>query len=85
MLGLFPATLLLLLSFAVISFLLRVLVVCCRLIKFFIKFCAQQWLLPDTTPLLNVCTNTDGDVEGYMSSNERWLASHLFISCSLAK
>ena len=42
-LGLFPAVLLLLLSFAVISFSLHVLVVCCRSIfKFFIKPCAQN-------------------------------------------
>ena len=66
-LGLFPAVLLLLLSFAVISFSLRVLVVCCRSIfKFFIRPCAQRWMSRDTTPLLNVCDNTEDDVEGYV-------------------
>ena len=67
MLGLFPAVLLLLLSFAVISFSLRVLVVCCRSIfKFFIRPCAQRWMSRDTMPLLNVCDNTEDDVEGYV-------------------
>ena len=67
MLGLFPAILLLLFSFAVISFLFRVLVVCSRSIfKFFIRPCAQRWMSRDSTPLLNVCGNTDDDVEGYV-------------------
>ena len=67
MLGLFPAVLLLLLSFAVISFSLRVLVVCCRSIfKFFIRPCAQRWMSRDTTPLLNVCDNTEDDIEEYV-------------------
>ena len=66
-LGLFPAVLLLLLSFAVISFSLRVLVVCCRSIfKFFIRPCAQRWMSRDTTPLLNVCDNTEDDIEEYV-------------------
>ena len=65
-LGLFPAVLLLLLSFAVVSFSFRVLVVCCRSIfKFFIKPCAQRWMSRDSTPLLDVCENTNEDVEGY--------------------
>ena len=67
MLGLFPAVLLLLLSFAVISFSLRVLVVCCRSIfKFFIRPCAQKWMSHDTIPLLNVCDYTEDDVEEYV-------------------
>ena len=67
MLGLFPAVLLLLLSFAVISFSLRVLVVCCRSIfKFFIGPCAQRWMSRDTISLLNVCDNTEDDVEEYV-------------------
>ena len=66
-LGLFPAVLLLLLSFAVISFSLRVLVVCCRSIfKFFIRPCAQRWMSRDTIPLLNVCDNTEDDIEEYV-------------------
>ena len=68
MLGLFPAVLLLLLFFAVISFLVRVLVVCCRSIfKFFIRPCAERWMSRDTIPLLNVCDNTEDDVEGYVN------------------
>ena len=63
MLGLFPAVLLFLLSFAAISFSLRVLVVCCRSIfKLFIRPCAQRWMSRDTIPLLNVCDNTMDDV-----------------------
>ena len=62
MLGLFPAVLLLLLSFALISFLLRVLVVCCRSsFKFLFRPCAQRWMSYDTTYLLNVCDNTEDD------------------------
>ena len=62
MLGLFPAVLLLLLSFALISFLLCVLVVCCRSsFKFLFTPCAQRWMSYDTTYLLNVCDNTEGD------------------------
>ena len=65
-LGLFPAVLLLLLSLAVISFSLRVLVVCCRSIfKFWFRPCAQRWMSRDSAPLLNVCDNTE-DVEGYV-------------------
>ena len=64
MLGLFPAVLLLLLSFAVISFSLRVLVVCCRSIfKFLFRSCAQRWMSRDSTSLLNVCDNIEDDVE----------------------
>ena len=60
MLGLFPAVLLLLLFFAVISFSLRVLVICCRSIfKLFFRPCAGRWMSRDTTSLLNVCDNTD--------------------------
>ena len=63
MLGLFPAVLLLLLSFAVISFFLRVLVVCCRLIfKFFIKYCAQRWMPRDSAPLLVNGDDSEEDV-----------------------
>ena len=66
-LGLFPAVLLLLLSFAVISFSLRVLVVSCRSIfKFFIRPWAQRWMSRDTRPLLNVCDNTEDDIEEYV-------------------
>ena len=61
-LGLFPAVLLLLLSFAIISFSLRVLVVCCRSIfKFLFRPCAQRWMSRDTTHLLNVCDYTEDD------------------------
>ena len=65
-LGLFPAVLLLLLFFAVISFSFRVLVV-----KFFIRPCAQKWMLRDTIPLLNVCDNTEDDVERYIIESEQ--------------
>ena len=61
-LGLFPAVLLLLLSFAIISFSLRVLVVCCRsMFKFLVRPCAQRWMSRDSTHLLNVCDNTEDD------------------------
>ena len=67
MLGLFPAVLLLLLSFAVISFFLRVLVVCCRsTFKFIIKPCTQRWMSRDSAPLLNVCDNNGNDLEEYV-------------------
>ena len=67
MLGLFPAVLLLLLSFAVISFSLRVLVVICwSIFKFLFRPCAQRWISRDSAPLLNVCDNTENDVEGYV-------------------
>ena len=67
MLGLFPAVLLLLLSFAVISFTLRVLVVICwSIFKFLFRPCAQRWISRDSAPLLNVCDNTENDVEGYV-------------------
>ena len=66
MLGLFPAVLFLLLTFAVISFLVRVLFVCCRLMfNFFIRSCVQRWLSRDSTPLLNVSECTDDDMERY--------------------
>ena len=64
-LGLFPAALLLLLSFATISFSLRVLVICCRpIFKFLFEFrpCTQRWMSHDSSPLLNVCDNTEDDV-----------------------
>ena len=68
MLGLFPAFLLLLLSFAVISLLFRVLVVCCRSIfKFLFRLCAQRWMSGDTArPLFNFWDITDDYVEGYV-------------------
>ena len=69
LLELFPAALLLLLFFAVISFSFRVLVV-----KFFIRPCAQKWMLRDTIPLLNICDNTEDDVERYIIESEQWLA-----------
>ena len=61
MLGLFPASLLLLLSFAIIYFSVRILFVCCRSIFNFIpiKSC-------DSTPLFNACKNTDSDMEEYL-------------------
>ena len=67
MLGLFPAVLLPLLSFSVISFALRVLFMCCRSIsKFLCRSCAHRRMSRDSIPLLNVCDNTDDDVEGYV-------------------
>ena len=66
MLGLFPAALLLLLSFAVISFSLRVLFVCCKSIfKFLFRLCVQRWTSRHSTPLLNVCDIAD-DLEEYL-------------------
>ena len=66
MLGLFPAVLLLLLSFAVISFSFRVLVVCCKSIfKFLFRLCVQRWKSRHSTSLLNVCDITD-DLENYL-------------------
>ena len=70
MLGLFPAVLLLLLSFAVISCSLRVLIVCCRsIITFFIKACGLKWKSRDSTPLLNICNNTVDGIEGYFNQH----------------
>ena len=67
MLGLFPAVLLLLLSFALISFSIRVLVVCCRsTLKFVVNPCAYRWMSRDSTPLVNVCDNSEDDVEEYV-------------------
>ena len=60
LLGLFPAVLLLLPFFAVISFSLRVLVVCCRSIfKFLFRPYTERWMSRDINPLLNVCDKTD--------------------------
>ena len=70
MLGLFPAVLLLLLSFAAISCLLRVLIVCCRsIITFFIKACGLKWESRDSTPLLNICNNTVDSIDGYFNQH----------------
>ena len=67
MLGLFPAILLLLLSFAVVSFSLRVVVVCCRSIfKFFFRPCAQRWMSRDSAPLFNVCDDIEDEGEEYV-------------------
>ena len=64
MLGLFPAALLLLLSFTIISFSLRVFFVFCKSIfNFFIRPCTQRWVSRDFTPLLNVSENTDDVME----------------------
>ena len=60
MLGLFPALLSLLLSFAVISISVRVLFICCRSIfKYLFRSCAQRWLSRDSARLLNVCEDND--------------------------
>ena len=67
MLGLFPAALLLLLSFALISFSIHVLVVCCRsTLKFVINPCAHRWMTRGSTPLVNVFDNFKDDVEEYV-------------------
>ena len=67
MLGLFPAVLLLLLSFALISFSIRVLVVCCRSsLKFVINPCAHRWMSRGSTPFVNVCDNSEDGVEEYV-------------------
>ena len=63
MLGTFPAVMLLLLFFAVISFLVRVLFICCKFVfKFLFKPCTKRWLSRDSTALLNVCNNTNDDI-----------------------
>ena len=63
MLGLFPAALMLLLSFAVISFSLHVMVVFGRSIfKFLFRRSAQRWMSRGTaTSMLNVCDSTDDE------------------------
>ena len=62
MLGLFPAILLFLLLVAIISFSLRVPVVCCRsMFKFLLRPCAQRWMSRDSTHLSNACDNTEDD------------------------
>ena len=67
MLGLFPAILLLLLSFAVVSFSLRVLFMCCRSIfKFLFRPCAHRWMSRDFIPLLNVCNNIEDDLQEHI-------------------
>ena len=67
MLGLFPAILLLLLSFAVVSFSLRVVVVCCRSIfKFFFRPCAQRWMSRDSASLFNVYDDIEDEGEEYV-------------------
>ena len=67
MLGLFPAILLLLLSFAVVSFSLRVVVVCCMSIfKFFFRPCVQRWMSRDSAPLFNVCNDIEDEGEEYI-------------------
>ena len=65
MLGLFPAVLLLLLFFALISFSVRVFFVCCWSIsKFLIRPCAQRWFPRDSSQaLLDVCDSTDDYME----------------------
>ena len=69
MLGLFPAILLLLLSFAVVSFSFRVVVVCCRSIfKFLYRPCAQRWMSRDSAPLFNVCDDIEDEGEEYVVS-----------------
>ena len=64
MLGIFPAVLWLLLSFAVMSFFLPVLVVCrCRSIfKFVIKYCAQRWMPRDSVPMLANDVDLEEDI-----------------------
>ena len=70
MLGLFPAVLLLLLFFSVISCLLRVLIVCCRsIITFFIKACGLKWKSRDSNLLLNDCNDTVDSIEGYFNQH----------------
>jgi hypothetical protein len=58
MLGLFPAILLLLVCFAIISVFVRVLFMCFRSIfKCLFRPCAQRWFARDSTRLLNICDN----------------------------
>ena len=65
-LGLFPAAVFLLVLFAVISFLVRVLFACCRsMLNFFTRPCVQRWMSRDSTPLLYVSEFTDDDTERY--------------------
>ena len=67
MLGLFPAILLLLLCFAVVSFSLRVVVVCCRSIfKFFFRLCAQRWMSRDSASSFNVCDDIEDEGEEHV-------------------
>jgi hypothetical protein len=62
MLGLFPAILLLLVCFAIISVFVRVLFVCFRSIfKCLFRPCAQRWFSRDSSRLLNVCDNIDDE------------------------
>ena len=66
MLGLFPGALLLLLSFAIFSFLVRILFVCCRMtFNFFLRPCAQGWMSRDSTSLLDAFEYTDDEMERY--------------------
>ncbi|CAB3986314.1 Hypothetical predicted protein [Paramuricea clavata] len=62
MLGLFPAILLLLVCFAIISVFVRVLFMCFRSIfKCLFRPCAQRWFSRDSTRLLHVCDNNDDE------------------------
>jgi hypothetical protein len=65
MLGLFPAILLLLVCFAIISVFVRVLFMCFRSIfKCLFRPCAQRWFSRDSTRLsrlLNICDNIDDE------------------------
>jgi hypothetical protein len=59
-LGLFPAIILLLVCFAIISVFVRVFFVCFRSIfKCLFRPCAQKWFSRDSSRLLNVCDNID--------------------------
>jgi hypothetical protein len=62
MLGLFPAILLLLVCFAIISVFVRVLFMCFRSIfKCLFRPCLQRWFSRDSSRLLNVCDNNDDE------------------------
>ena len=62
MLGLFPAILLLLVCFALISVFVRVLFMCFRSIfNCLFRPCAQKWFSRDSSRLLNVCDNNDDE------------------------
>jgi hypothetical protein len=62
MLGLFPAILLILVCFAIISVFVRVLFMCFRSIfKCLFRPCAQRWLSHDSTHLLTFCENIDDE------------------------
>ena len=64
MLGLFPALLLLLVCFAIISLFVRALFVCFRSIfKCLFRPRAQGWLSRDSSRLLNACENNDDENE----------------------